>query len=349
MEGEKNLKVKLILTTITLLWLFVGCGGEEVIEEPEKLVTTPDVATLTGKVTLEGVNKHQGIEVSLFLDENFLDGTETDAGGDYSIGLKKAGRYTLKFTKDGFVTVTKEIDIAEGENTGAEIVLQPGGLIIGNVEFEVKPDGTEEMMMTIVNEADNQEFVLKIDQDGKFQLIVLPGTYTIRVEDTTPETKFPSFKQEGVEVKVGDSILIKVRMSTWPYFEAEDATEIKKRMAIENDPLASGGKYIVGGGEGSARFDIMFPEDGNYVIWGRVLAKDGGSDSFFVGIDIDQPEDIWDLQQGGWTWDKVNKRDGTDPVIFNISKGMNTLVIRTREVNSKLDKIFITSDLSARP
>ncbi|HIE29143.1 TPA: carboxypeptidase regulatory-like domain-containing protein [Candidatus Poribacteria bacterium] len=345
-----KLRVKLILATVALLWLFAGCGGEEADKESKSPVTsTPDVATLTGKVTLEGADEHDGVNVSLFSDERFIAESKTDADGNYSIGLKKTGRYTLKFTKDNFVTVTKEIDIVEGENAGPEVTLEPGGLIQGSVEFEVKPDDTPQMVMTVVNEADNRKFVLKVGKDEKYLLTVPPGIYTITIEDTTPDSKFTPFKKEGVEVKVGDVILIKARMSTWPYFEAEDATEIRGLMKIEKDPLASGGKYIVGAGEGSARFDIMFPETGEYVIWGRVLAKDGGSDSFFVGINIDQPEDIWDLQQGAWTWDQVNKRGGANPVIFKISKGMNTLVIRNREVNSKLDKIFITSDLSARP
>jgi hypothetical protein len=187
------------------------------------------------------------------------------------------------------------------------------------------------------------------DRYGKYRVTVSPGSYTVTAEDTAPDSGFPPVKHEGVEVKLGDTIFMDALLSTWPYFEAEDATVIKDPMTIEEDPTASGGKYILGLNMGYARFDIMIPEDGNYIIWGRASAKDGGSDSFLVGVNVDEPANTWDVPQGGWTWDRVSNRGGADPVIFEMSKGKNSVIFKTRETNTKLDKIFLTTSSGARP
>lgn len=343
------MKILSISVILSLVWLFVGCGedAEEAIDGTED--KTPDVVTLTGKATLAGESNHSGIRVCLYRDESLVDQSETDASGNYSIGSKKAGDYRLEFERDGFVTVTQEITIAEGANSAEAATLEPGGIITGTVNFDVSTPDKQQLKVTIINEANGQEFVAKPDRHGKYRLTVLPGSYTVIAEDATPDSKFPSVEQEGVEVKVGDTILMDVLLSTWPYFEAEDATIIKAPMRIAEDPAASGGKYILGADLGYAIFDVMIPEDGNYIIWGRVSAKDGGSDSFLVGVNVDEPANTWDVPQGAWTWDRVSRRDGPDPVIFEMSKGENSIIFKTREINTKLDKIFLTTSSSARP
>jgi len=342
----RTLSISVILS---LVWLFVGCGEdvEETIDSTEG--KTPDVVTLTGKVTLAGESNHSGIRVCLYRDESLVDQSETDASGNYSIGSKKAGDYRLEFERDGYVTVTQEITIAEGANSAAAATLEPGGVITGAVNFDVKPPDESQLKVTIINEANGQESIVKPDRYGKYRLTVLPGSYTVIVEDTTPDSKFPSVEQEGVEVKIGDTIFMDTLLSTWPYFEAEDATVIKAPMVVEEDPAASGGKYVLGVNLGYAVFDIIIPENGDYIIWGRALAKDGGSDSFLVGVNVDEPANTWDVPQGAWTWDRVSNRDGPDPVIFEMSKGKNSVIFKTRESNTKLDKIFLTTSPSARP
>ena len=342
------MKILSVLIILSLLWLFVGCGGDanETIDEPED--KTPDVATLTGKATLAGENDHSGIGVYLYLDGSLASQSKTDASGSYSVGVKKTGVYILEFEEDGFLTVAQEITIVEGANSATAATLEAGGTITGTVSFDLKQPDNPQIEITIINEANGQEVIAEADNHGKYRLTVLPGHYTIIVENTTPDFEL-SFEQKGVEVKVGDSILMDVILSTWPYYEAEDATVIKAPMLIKEDPTASGGKYIVGDGVGYAIYDITVPEDGEYIIWGRILAKDGGSDSFLVGVNVDEPSNIWDVPQGNWTWDKVSRRNGPDPVIFEMSKGKNSIVFKTREANTKLDKMFLTTSSSARP
>ena len=182
-------------------------------------------------------------------------------------------------------------------------------------------------------------------------LTVPPGVYTVTIEEAKPDSKFTPYTEESVEVNIGDTIGIKVRITTWPYFEAEDATKLKGGMKIREDELASGGKYVIATGAGSMIFSVMFPESADYIIWGRVLAPGGDSDSFFIDIDVDAPGTIWDVQQGkAWVWDEAMWREpARNPVIFTLSEGIHDIVIKTREADTQLDKIFITTDRSARP
>lgn len=342
------MKVLHILVALSLFWLFIGCGGDsdEIMDVSED--KTPDVATITGQVTLVGKSDHSGVEVQIYQNESLLDISKTDASGNYSIGLKTLDDYTLRFEKDGFVTVTQEIAAVEGANPVEAVTLDPGGSISGAVKYEPKTPDNPQPKITIINEANGQEYVVEIDQRRRYKLTLLPGIYTVTAEETTSDTEFSLFKKEGIEIKVGDAIFVDTLLTTWPYFEAESPTEIVEPMEIRDDATASGGEMLVSGG-GRAIYEITFPEDGDYIIWGRVLGADGSGDSFFVGINVDDPGNLWDVPQGSWTWDKVSNRDGKDPVIFKISKGVNSIVFKTREARTQLDKIFFTTSSSARP
>jgi len=139
-------------------------------------------------------------------------------------------------------------------------------------------------------------------------------------------------------------------LATWPYFEAEEATEIHPPMVVEQNADASGGKYIVSPREveGWIRFDINIPDDGVYILWGSTFAKDGGSNSFLVGANTDvQPGTVWDVPLGGWQWSKVTSRTGA--LTFELSKGKNSFIFWNREADTQLDQIFITTDPNASP
>jgi len=75
--------------------------------------------------------------------------------------------------------------------------------------------------------------------------------------------------------------------------EAELAQKVEAPMKVDDDAVgkgASNGKFIWmegkpvtgGGGEGWAEFGINLTQKGEYAIWGRVLAWDGNSDSFWA-------------------------------------------------------------------
>ncbi len=127
--------------------------------------------------------------------------------------------------------------------------------------------------------------------------------------------------------------------------EAEEG-ELSSPMVSQNSAGAFGGKYILGEyGSGSASYTFTIQSAGNYKIWGRFIAPDGESDSFFVKMD-EGGEDIWDMHPNSniWNWNRVNGRDYGGVKSYYLTAGTHTLVIRARESGAKLDKIIITND-----
>jgi len=128
------------------------------------------------------------------------------------------------------------------------------------------------------------------------------------------------------------------------------------------------GKPLEGGandGKGYVQFVVKIPKAGKYAVWGRVLAWDGNSDSFWVTwqpVDPDPTDDAknpqktadtkyrWAVQQGNtWHWDRINQwlDGGTFEREWDLPAGNTTLTILTREDACMLDCIFITDNLSA--
>ena len=152
--------------------------------------------------------------------------------------------------------------------------------------------------------------------------------------------------------------------------EAENADTIDEPMVIADDENASGGKFVWapgepatgGGGEGGLELVIILPEAGTYALWGKVIAWDGNSDSFWVNwlpADADEnPQDTnnfefrWSVAGGSeWHWDRINHwlDSGTFEREWELDAGMTTLRIGVREDAAMLDVIFITDNLSADP
>ena len=154
--------------------------------------------------------------------------------------------------------------------------------------------------------------------------------------------------------------------------EAELAQRIEEPMKIDDSDKgkeASNEKFIWmegepavgGGGEGWAEFDINMSEKGEYAIWGRVLAWDGNSDSFWVTWKPTDPDEDaqetqntkfrWAVQQGPeWHWDRINAwlDGGTPERTWNIDQpGKTTLRIAVREDTAMLDALFITTNVEA--
>lgn len=153
--------------------------------------------------------------------------------------------------------------------------------------------------------------------------------------------------------------------------EAELADVIQPPMVIADDePNSSDGKYIWGpgapatggGGAGWAEFIINLPEDGEYALWGHVIAWDGNSDSFWATWQPADPDENpqntnnqqfrWAVQNGNaWHWDRINKwvdNVGTSDRIWEFDDpGETVLRIGVREDATKLDAIFVTSNANA--
>ena len=172
----------------------------------------------------------------------------------------------------------------------------------------------------------------------------------------------------GILFVAGLLILHGISYSYDRAIEAEMANSIETPMAIDDDPAASGGQYVWVEGEpassdrdhqGWVEFVINIPEAGTYALWGKVIAWDGNSDSFWVtwqpadpdedAQDTQNTEYRWSTAHGDdWHWDRINHwlDGGTFEREWDLPAGDSTLRVAGREDGAKLDVIFITDNLS---
>ena len=162
--------------------------------------------------------------------------------------------------------------------------------------------------------------------------------------------------------------------------EAEHADTIKASMIVGEEDSARLGKYVwmpsnaqqanpanQKNGDGYVEFKVNIPKAGSYTLWGRVFNMAEYSDSFWVTwqpIDSNEnPQETgnkayrWhtapgqlDHLYGVWTWVQVNSWliDLTAKArTWTFDKaGETTLRIWAREDGTRLDKIYITNDIS---
>jgi hypothetical protein len=141
-------------------------------------------------------------------------------------------------------------------------------------------------------------------------------------------------------------------VKTW--IEAEDGIlNYPIEYAWDNSASAEGFIWVPNGQgsswdpnkeSGYAEYSFEVPAAGDYVIWGRIKAQNGGDDSFFISVD-DGSYALWDTgQSDSWLWDQVSNRGGSDPVVYHLEAGEHVLTIKQREDGTKIDKIVITND-----
>ncbi len=139
--------------------------------------------------------------------------------------------------------------------------------------------------------------------------------------------------------------------------EAE-AGVITHPMVVRSSPEAFGGKYIMTTSRfaGGAHFIFEVDREMAVVVWCRVISPDLSHDSFYVQMD-DGPRDVFDVAEGQWSsewqWVPVNGRGeedhplALDPRVFRIGPGRHRLRFFGRETMTALDRIVITSHLTA--
>jgi len=179
---------------------------------------------------------------------------------------------------------------------------------------------------------------------------------------------------------IGDACEDFLLMNHW--IEAEEADTIAGQFEVDDDPMASQGRFIYtpNGKEihfvpdtTIATYTVNIVQPGEYVLWGRVKALNGQDDSFFVQID-NGVNNLWDLKTGDfWQWDVVSDRKKTapkrviltkgtflqrnavsirkkaDPKRFILAKGPHTITIKLREDGTKLDKLLLTNNRDLVP
>jgi hypothetical protein len=219
----------------------------------------------------------------------------------------------------------------DGDNT---LKIDPGFMDWTGNDFRLLPDSLVINMGTAVGVSD--DFAGNLRVDGKPDM----GAYEYVGSSPSPTPPIVSGTLE---------------------FEAEDMS-LTSPMVTVDDPTASGGKFIQSGttAAGVASYVFQVPDggEGDYRIEGRVIAANGGDDSFYVSMD--QPStagiDAWDIyyeipeteRSTSWGWDEVTYRGSgvyncpqSDPKIFDLSKRVYTLYIHGKETNTKLDVVRI--------
>jgi hypothetical protein len=214
---------------------------------------------------------------------------------------------------------------------------------IANVNVQLSVDGGTTWMYIAFNTAN----------DGNFSTFV-PGfpttTAVFRVTNPSDVTMFDD----------SDAPIAFNSVGSWKKTvtkEAEDAV-ITKPMRTNWDGHAYDCTFIYTSQnlEGTADITVNIATDGLYKLWGRVKAKGGTRNSFFVQVDGGMNY-IWDtLKKDDWIWETISHRGATgipnvtaeiDPILLNLTAGNHTVRISGRENYTRLDQIRLTNDLTA--
>ena len=139
--------------------------------------------------------------------------------------------------------------------------------------------------------------------------------------------------------------------------EAEQADKLEPLMEVQEDPDASGGKFILTPGnnaprnQGWALYNIEIPETNEYIVWGRTLSPSGGQNSFYITFDVDEfvpnGQFAWGTPEApNWVWNLANwtNAPNSPPQIFKLSAGKHELKIWAREAGTQIDGMYITND-----
>jgi hypothetical protein len=137
------------------------------------------------------------------------------------------------------------------------------------------------------------------------------------------------------------------------FIEAESG-ELAMPMMQGDDAAASGGAfaYVPDGygyrdassKQGIAQYTFTVPVEGDYTIWGKAIAPDGNSDSFWVTVDSGTPI-WWDIGNDGYT---TTWRWGTVSTV-HLAAGQHTLALKWREAGAEVDRFYISNVYGASP
>lgn len=142
------------------------------------------------------------------------------------------------------------------------------------------------------------------------------------------------------------------------YIEAESGT-LSSPMQISSDTSASGGEYIsvpLVEFQGSASYTFNIQQAGKYKMEAKVLAQDGGSNSFYIGLDDQNPQSTRNNYYAyhipintTFTWANVSlwgngvSAPQFDPMLWDLTQGTHTFTFYGRESNTWLDQIRLVS------
>ncbi len=126
-------------------------------------------------------------------------------------------------------------------------------------------------------------------------------------------------------------------------------------MKVGFDERASGGAYVGSTVDhyqtarfGTARWRLEVPRAGRYWLWGRVLAPDSQTDSFYVQVMGPEgailPRTDWHTRVApDWTWRRFEAHPGREPIALDLPAGTVELIFRVREPGTKVDRLMLAS------
>ncbi len=139
------------------------------------------------------------------------------------------------------------------------------------------------------------------------------------------------------------------------YLEAESG-ELEGGFATSSDAMASNGQYLEASlgtppaddktpGPARALFRFSAPEDGDYIIWGRIWSPSSAANRFFFQVDGGGWH-LWRISTGTiWFWDDLHEDTNYHrPLIFPLAAGPHELMIGSAVTGAKLDRLYLTAD-----
>jgi len=204
---------------------------------------------------------------------------------------------------------------------------------------------------------------------GMSKFYLTAGVHTIKVKVREDGTKLDrllltsdkNYKPFGIGLEAENIIaanLPKLPPKTKFTFEAENTNSMHSDFKVKGNSSASQGRYIEApNGTGykhyntssMATYTFDVEVEGEYIVWGRVIAPSGTDDSFWVQVD-DGKNHLWDTKRTSyWQWDQVDNRGETKSSKFFLTKGQHTLKVKVREDGTRLDKLIVTNDQKYRP
>ena len=173
------------------------------------------------------------------------------------------------------------------------------------------------------------------------------GTLSQDVEITEPSDDGPFVETGGLVVVEAENYHERIDRSDHSWIENTDLDGFTGTAAMFADP--DDGTQISTGNETTAPelvYDIDFSTTGDYFIWARVWADDGGDNSVHLGVDgaIDPLSRgaRWNVTDA-WVWQELTRN--TSSITYDIdTAGIHTLNLYMLEDGAYVDKILMTTD-----
>lgn len=194
---------------------------------------------------------------------------------------------------------------------------------------------------------------------GKAAIRLTPAPTTAMMELDGREIGRPMLETvepiKSSKPKINPAEPLRVAAGAATKWEAEDGM-ILSGMRVRTDPEASAAHYIVQPSEGfashrtsAASYVLKVEKPGRYWLWGRTIARNPESDSFYLKLFDEQNQTLatgaWHLQLGSaWRWQPVTFERAKTPVALELPTGRVTLQIEAREADAQLDQLLLTDD-----